>query len=73
MLLQQCGRDTKHTSPATAELVDSDAGHQQHQGFPLPYREVPLQYEPHQQRYHQYLQMRSSSQSCVHITRFFLD
>ena len=46
----------KHTSPAAAELVDGDASHEQHQSLPLPHREVPLQYEPHQQCYHQNLQ-----------------
>ena len=46
----------KHTSPAVAELVDGDAGHEQHQSLPLPHCEVPLQYEPHQQCYHQNLQ-----------------
>ena len=46
----------KHTSPAVAELVDGDASHEQHQGLPLPHREMPLQHEPHQQCYHQNLQ-----------------
>lgn len=46
----------RHTSPATAELVDGDTSHKQQQSFPLPDGEVPLQYEPHQERYHQNLQ-----------------
>lgn len=54
----QCSAVTgaKHTSPAAAELVDCDASHEQHQSLPLPHCEVPLQYEPHQQCYHQNLQ-----------------
>ena len=50
-----CERDARHTSPAIAQLVDGDASHEQHQRLPLPYGEMALQNEAHQQRYHQNL------------------
>ena len=54
----------KHTSPAVAELVDGDASHEQYKSFPLPHCEVALQYEPHQQCYHQDLQAHRIFNGC---------